>query len=605
MNFSGGGGGGGGGGVDPIDNRGRGGGGGSGSQSTTNLPDWGLGGPDVDSESVSVDAGGSLTVTPRQASAYNFMWLPDHAAGTISKFDVNSGKELARYYSISPRYCLEGERPDRGRGCTGPTGRTADGILNWPNRISIDAEGNVWVLNGGQLSVYDDGFVTKIAGTLEHCVDRNGDGVIQTSRVVENANGTLSVHMELDDECVLFSTRVCDVAVTMAISRGKEGTAGDVWVVCPTRELHNDRLYKLDSSNGRIAMDPIPLGAYFGSESIVDSKQILWLTTGNSSIQGIDTTALQGIYDPNERRRIFLGWDEKANKPALIRLDCPSYGIAADSQGRLWAASSGNWNIAACFYDHYAPEGKKRGRCELPFNGFFQPRGIAFDAQDNAYLSGGTYENHLTSGTNLTRFRWNDATGSCEFNPLMGTANTVFMENLQTLNTGGVGFDAKGNPWVTGYPTSRLNMETGKIEHATRAPPRDFSPKNPVYYFALSDFTGYQMRNLTAPRGFYRQTLSGCSTPSDWQTLSWRATVPQGSRLQAYVRVSNSNDKDAWEQAVRYGPFEASPVDLRQLNVPQSRFLQLEFVFLPAADRQSFPALHAYELAWGCQATIS
>jgi len=552
------------------------------------------------SESLSVDADGSLSLRP-QARTYDFMWLPDHTGGTVSKLDVNSGKELARYRSVSPISCQEGERPDEDRGCTGSSGATA-GTLYSPGRASVDIEGNVWIANTS------GGFVTKIAATLEHCVDRNGDGEIQTSRTVENANNTLSLSMETNDECVLFSTQLCARVVTLAISRGKEGSAGDVWVVCHTQASNTDHmLYKLDASNGRAVLGPLSLGAIFSAEAMVDSKQILWLTHGTTAFQGIDTTLPREGMSQDERRRMFLGWDERTNSPALIRppSGCTLFGIAADSQGRLWFAVPENRNVVACFYDPYAAE-NKWGRCSLPFNGNFNPRGIAFDVEDNVYMSGGTFSDPSVRDTRLTRFRWNNATGSCEFNPLVGTQNVVFVGSDQCPHTGGIGFDSEGNPWVTGYPTSRLNLKTRQIEPVKRAPLSDFVRFSPVHYFSLSDFTGYQMRNFIAPRGRYSQTLSGCALHASWQMLSWKATVPQGSKLQAYVRVSNSNNPDAWEQtALRYGPFETSPVDLSQLGVPQSSFLQLEFVFLPAADRQSFPSLHAYELTWVCKPELS
>jgi len=559
-----------------------------GFETVKNLPDWGLGEPGVLGESVTVDVDGSLTVRP-SAGTYDFMWLPDITAGTVSKFDVNSGKELARYYSVSHISCKEGERPDRDRGCTGQSGATV-GPGYAPGRVSVDIEGNVWVANSG-------GLVTKIAATLNHCVDRNKDGEIRTSRVVENANQTLSLNMETDDECVLFSTQVCPRMVTLAISRGKEGSAGDVWVVCLEQENKQNinRLYKLDSGNGRILFEPIPLGALFSAEAMVDSKQILWLTHNDSHIQGIDTTIPRAGLGEDELKKMFLGWDAATNKPALIKLptNCSAYGIAADSQGRLWFAARGS-SAAACFYDHYAAENKKWQRCAFSFSGNFRPRGIAFDTDDNAYMSGAT---DYAKDTRITRFRWNKDKETCEFVPLVGSENVVFVGNDHCPHTGGIGFDSAGNPWVTGYPVTRLNLKTGKTEPVTRAPPSDAIVFQPVHYFSLSDFTGYQIRNFIAPRGRYQQTLFGCDSNSSWKSASWEATVPEGSKLQVYVRASN--DKDIWDKT--YGPFETSPVNLSQLGLPKSSFLQLEFVFLPSADRQSSPAVHGYELKWACE----
>ena len=56
------------------------------------------------------------------------------------------------------------------------------------------------------------GTITKIAGFREDCVDRNGDGVIQTSEDV-NLNGLIDRHIPgeywgQEDECLLWTVDV-------------------------------------------------------------------------------------------------------------------------------------------------------------------------------------------------------------------------------------------------------------------------------------------------------------------------------------------------------------------------------------------------------------
>jgi len=577
-----------------------------------NPPGWGLDNEDVIGEGVIVDDDGNLTL-PRRANHYEYMWLPDFANGTVSKFHLDEGRELARYHSVSPISCEAGERPKQGEGCTGQSGAVV-GTNYQPSRAAVDVEGNLWVANqGGGYPMLS--LVTKIAATLEGCVDRDKDGKIRTNQVVENPDSTLSVTLERDDECVLFSTPMCTGWVAMlAISKGKEGSAGDVWVGCSEQTL-----YKLDSSNGRIQLGPIPLGMRVGAEAVVDSKQMLWLTNGytygsqtSTAFQGIDTTVpYEALTEDGVRfdwSKIVLSWNAAENKPVPIVKEprCHAFGIAADSEGRVWFTGGGNANVFACFYDRHAPEGNRWGHCELPSSQYFNPRGIAFDIEGNIYMSG--HQGMANSSTLLTRFRWNKdkedtGKGKCEFHPIRG-AEQVVLGNAQCPDTGGIGFDSEGNPWTTGYPVMRLNLETGQTAPVKRAPPTD-APRDlgRLHYFSLSDFTGYQIRNFIAPSGTYQQTLHGCADNSDktsWKSISWEATVPPGARVQVYVQVSNANDKASWEKAERYGPFETSPVDLSQLGVPESGYLRVRFELLPSADRQNIPSVRSYEVKLSC-----
>ena len=69
-----------------------------------------------------------------------------------------------------------------------------------PSRTAVDLDGNAWI--GGR----NDGRLTKILWDTSTCPDRNGDGVIQTSKNVGGVvNQINSAADPFADECVVYS----------------------------------------------------------------------------------------------------------------------------------------------------------------------------------------------------------------------------------------------------------------------------------------------------------------------------------------------------------------------------------------------------------------
>lgn len=81
---------------------------------------------------------------------YTYIWIANSIEGTISKINTRTMVEEGRHQT----------RPDR---------------LGSPSRTSVGISGDVVVANRG-------GGVTKFYADIEDCVDRNKDGMIQTSK---------------------------------------------------------------------------------------------------------------------------------------------------------------------------------------------------------------------------------------------------------------------------------------------------------------------------------------------------------------------------------------------------------------------------------------
>jgi hypothetical protein len=121
--------------------------------------------------------------------------------------------------------------------------------------------------------------------------------------------------------------------------------------------------------------------------------------------------------------------------------------------------------------------------------------------------------------------------------------------------------------------------------------------------YTYSDFTGYQLRNFTAPLGSFRQTFTApeCGTETIWRYVVWDAVVPPKTSIQVFVTVSNVQS-ELTNPMLRKGPFTSSPADLRAAGVPKGRYLRVEFV-MRSDDRQSqlSPKLKSFDVNYECE----
>ena len=514
---------------------------------TENPPNWGGGTQD----GVGIDGEGNLVLTQGGSSKSNYMWLADTSSDMVSKFDMKTGKEVARYYSFTNIQCKEGQFPGN-KDCSFL--ETANKRFN-PSRTAIDAYGNAWVANRG----FSNGLssVTKIAGDERLCISRKGGAQPNTSGDWDNS-GAIEPGEVLpvgEDDCVLFTTPVCsgyNGARALAID-----AKGDVWVGC----YDEGAVYQIDSRNGQIKGAAIQLGiAPYGA--IVDSKQNLWLTALTSS------GALQGV---NTQTREVLNKNAHGGAAAITPTigNCYSYGLAVDRADRVWVSGG-------CSYNHYAAGNESKwNRCNV--GGSFT--GVVVDGDNNVYSS---------NGSTLNKNHWDEKTGACAPNP-------IWSISLGISSAKGVGFDIDGNIWTVGYKQAARITPEGAVTFKTE-PAKNHSPN----YYTYSDFTGFQHRTFTAPQGSYIQVIDGCPLNS-WKTLSWDATVPEGTKLSVYVTIANTREALAHPETARHGPFENSPADLSGL--PKSRLLQLEFV-LESPSRQDSPILRGYQLEAVCERSI-
>jgi streptogramin lyase len=540
------------------------------------------GGAGGQGDGVKLDPNGHVVLNQGSAQ-FHFMWIANDAQGWVSKYDTRTGKEVGRYFSVIPKDCANSAGPP----CAGGNvhGLRADSTYH-PSRTAIDLYGDMFVANRG---IGRQGSVTKIANDPSSCIDRNGNGTIETSRDLNNdgqistnaADGEMIFPSDLAnpatyDECVLFTKPLGGVPPggevagrALAISAGVEGTAGDVWAGI----YFEQRMYKLNSANGELV--PVVAGGNpyvqisFGPYgAIVDRLQRLWVVEpGAAHLALIDATAGTLVTDQISRTN-----------------ECAAYGIGIDGKNRVWLPGWTKGAIA-CRYDHstgtwtlfdFSAARSQTG------SAFTWGRGIAVDANGRVYMSG-----YGSAASQLIRF--DSETGAVV--PYPGGA-FIDMSDGNTSGSVGVGLDADGNPWVNNY-----SGNASKIDNATGAITR--TAQQPGGLYTYSDFTGYQLRNFTAPRGTYRKDFTACGPDNDWKELTWDAAVPPNTSLQVFVKAANTLADLANTGLVRYGPFTTSPVDLLVAGVPRTQYLRVEFV-LRSVDGQSTPVLRSFNVKWLC-----
>lgn len=181
-----------------------------------------------------------------RGQARGFLWVAVSSKGTVVKIDTETGRVLGEYW-------------------TSPSGQPKD-----PSRTTVDLNGNVWVANRAGHSVTHIGLVEN-----GQCVDRNGNGVIDTSTALNDirpwtnaegadTNGGVST---AEDECILHYTLVHSPG-TRHLSVNADN---DVWVSgTGTREFD-----LVDGETGLIKRSEPSVG-YGGYGGLMDANGVIW-----------------------------------------------------------------------------------------------------------------------------------------------------------------------------------------------------------------------------------------------------------------------------------------------------------------------------------------
>ena len=434
-----------------------------------------------------------------------FVYIPCSARGTVVRIDAESGAITGEFLSA-------------------PDGRAKD-----PSRTTVDEYGNVWVSNRAENSVINGvskGSVIRIGiviggtrcnadGTpnpsgqflkppflYNTCIDRNGDGLIRTSRGlgdilpwtnaggVDNDGGVETAQ----DEAITVYTRVFATgARTLAIDEN-----GDIWVGGSANRFHE----KLNGTTGQ----PIP-GTVFntgtgGYGGLIDGNGFLWSSgaPGNPILKYNTNTGVATNISGNG-----------------------DYGLGIDpNTGEIWAT-----NVEGNRVVKMSPSGAILGSCP---HGNFYAQGVGVDAFGNVWVA------HSLIGPSTT----------------IGHLRTdgTYVGNVQLGTQGagpiGIAIDNNGKIWtsgINGNTAQRINPNAGPIGGGgfpVGAVDLTVNLGAGAGPYTYSDMTGFVAINATVPSGSWTVIHDGQIAGRKWGKITWNADVPEQTGIRVEARASDN-----------------------------------------------------------------
>ncbi len=444
------------------------------------------------------------------------VWIANSGEGTVSRLDTISGREVARY-----NVCAD------------------------PSRTAVAGDGSVWVGCRG------DGKVGHIALDLENCVDRNGNGAIETS---SDTNGDkvingLEMLAQGADECVLLVVQPDGATVARGLAIDKEDK---VWVAF----WNSQRLLRLDPLTGAVLKSVDFAGSGGRPYGLaLDQDGGVWVA--------LRDLGRLGYYDATNPAAEPRWW----NLPNGYN----AYGMAVDQLGQVWVANGENQTVSA-----FDPK-TEQFTVVVP-NVAVNTRGVAASLDGFVYLAHHSWD----KGCDAAYSRWITKIDSA-------TKQVVASWDLGGLHgTVGVSIDFEGHLWAINQCVStatKIDTNTGNIlgEFPTGPGP-----------YTYSDMTGFALKTVVAPVGTYRHVFAGWENGATyWQTIDVGATVPDQTRIELRYRTAASVDTidtALWSQWFGSFPPEPMPFQVPSWAPAVGRYLEVQ-VRLRTDDKKLSPQL--------------
>ncbi len=538
-----------------------------GSMGTQPFGDGTINGLGVDPMTGAISPSGMVTTTTN-----DFLWIVNVAESSVSKWDAATNTEIGRY-----RVGLAGGE------CAGQC--CYNNGCNMASRVVVDGNGDAYVANR---AFGFQGTVSKIAGDRANCVDRNGNGMIDTSQPVMGMRPTVLAYGAgatgiSTDECVLWTVNVGAVNATLrsiAIDRGDAARPnGYVWV-----GGYQDRsVYRLDPQDGRILNTGAPgtLGTNpYGALTTRDGR--VWFTSlGGGLLQPINAVGLMA----------GAALAAPIVQPVVNVPGISMYGIAADANGRLW------FNSGAIY--GYDPATNRATVLSMPggLNGLTS--GVTVDASGNVVFG-------IVRGTTTEAARF---PASAFVGGAVGGAPGTIPATAVTILPGGVagntstitaiGVDRRGDIWIASNGgNSRL------VKIATDAARTSGAFLGPNMTYSYSDFTG-SVRRTSVPQGTYTRNFDlGCANPRvAGLTVNGMFPADTLSTVTLRTAATVADLATATSVAVATLPPAAMSYDLeaifRMAGVTPRQHIQATIV-MRQSDMGAVPIMQGFGFRWSC-----
>lgn len=481
-----------------------------------------------------------------KATPFQFIWIAASARGTIIKIDTITGAILGEYRSAP------------------------NGMARNPSRTTVESDGGVWATNRDE-----GGFVAANAiapglpptsggmGSVLHigleengeCVDRNGNGMIDTSGGLGdikpwlNGGGVnnLGGASTAEDECIIHYVRV-----NSTFSRHVSVDANnDVWV-----SGIGDRNFDLiDGATGAIVRQEPSVG-FGGYGGLIDPNGVIW--SARPFLRWDTTNPLTG---PNGNPAGFSIGPPVGGANWAGQGSPDSYGLCIDPSGNVW-----NTRLFGNAIDKYAPSGVYMGTFA---HGNNAAQGCVADSNGHVWIA-----HSLFSATTVGHLL-NDGTYVGNV-PLPGGNGPT-----------GLAVDAAGKVWsanINSNNASRIDPSLGPIGGGganVGAVDMTVSLGAGAGPYNYSDMTG---STLVAPpnNGAWTIVHNSGVVGQEWGKVSWNGSTPSDSSL--VVTVASSAD------GIVFGPPETA-TNGGDLSVADGQYLKVVVSFTRATTGES-PVLY-------------
>ena len=419
------------------------------------------------------------------SGTFPFIWIAMSVRCTIAKINTTTGAILGEYRTIADgAFCAQS------------------------SRTTVALDGSVWVGHRGVGGVAHVGLVE-----LNQCVDRNGNGSIDTSTGYGDVRPWPGVSpsnvANAQDECILH--QVNTDALGFGDSRHMSIDANNkLWVGSFTGVRGFARI---NGSTGVIEISrTVPCGGYGG---LIDGNGVIWSSNQTSTI---------------------LRWDPNSPDVAGVNPRClnvPAYGLAIDPNGFVWGVAlnfNATWKIS--------PDGNT---VLGPFNhGSNNAQGLAVDRNGDVWVSSSLF---CGSGCTIGHLR-NDGT---------------FVGNVATptgAGSTGLSVDAAGKVWAANLNSNSATridptqgaiggggVPIGAVDLTVTFPagPGGRPAPSPYNY---SDMTGSQLLSSTSPQGSWIVVQDGGAAGAAWGTITWntegQGSTPAGTQITVEARAADT-----------------------------------------------------------------
>lgn len=467
------------------------------------------------SNGVKLDPSGNVILDPDKGVSKKvkpLIWVANSGEGTISKVSTQSLAELARY-------------------CTAP------GCNSDPSRSTVGLSADVVVANRAYTGTPS---AVRIAADEASCIDRNGNGKIDTS------TGGVAIPWPAGqptspDECVLWWQDFSSYGAALPRAAGFDaeiGLNGELSVYVYVGLYSAQKVLRLDGKTGAIVKEiPVPGNPY---GLVLDRDGSVWVQAGN-----------------------LVRIDVKKNDEVKSWPGQCMYGIAADTVGRIYTSGGG------CL-GRFDPKTEQWETLAVPG---LSSGGIAIDQNNHAWTGSSPAYEIDVNGSPMTTVGQSDIGGW------------------------GIAIDYDNRPWT-------IPMHGGVAHRIdTTQKPGGFYPHATVNVgtgnYTYSDMTGFQLVNAASKAGLFRRTFVGCGPATQWTTLQVSLTAPASTVSEVSVRVAADQPSLAnatWTKVATLPP-DISPFTL---NVPTGNVIQVE-VTMQSKDLTITPVLSGLEVtAKGC-----